>query len=149
MIARTETLHSPKLFDEEIPAGFDGKFHWDYLIEPVQKATGRKITPMDIDCHIEIGGHFLMIETKRPGVPVPGGQRRALLQHWGKGTATIIFLWGKVDPHVAEVWYPSAKRYGEGGRVDKSDKTMSDLRLIVYKWAKWANENPHPFQYGG
>lgn len=38
-----------------------------------------QVAVTDIDGMVEIGGHFLFIEQKGRGVPIPDGQRRALL----------------------------------------------------------------------
>lgn len=144
-------IHSQQVFTQEAPAGFDGVFDWDYLIPAFQNATGRRIQPMDIDAHVEIGGHHLIIETKREGVPVPSGQRRALLAFWAKGFATVVFLWGKTEPMVAEVYYPSGRRKTIGSSANLSSLTKKELFDLCARWATWANDpkNKHPFQYSG
>jgi hypothetical protein len=144
-------IHSRQTFDEEAPAGFDGLFDWDYLIPAFQQATGRRIQPMDIDAHVEVGGHHLVIETKREGVDVPEGQRRALLALWAKGFATVVFLWGKSEPMVAEVYYPSGTRQTIGTKAGPSPFTKKQIFDLCFRWAKWANDpkNRHPFQFNG
>lgn len=137
-------LHSRDLFEKNPPAGFDGQFHWDYLIPPLQKATGRNIQPMDQDAGIEIGGHHLVFETKNVGVPVPRGQVRALLQLWAKGYHTIVFLWGKKEPHIAKIYYAGGEKKGPMRNI-----TKEYLVEVTYRWAVWANRNPCPFQYVG
>ena len=137
-------LHSEAKFKENAPAGFDGQFHWDYLIPALQEATGRKIQPMDIDANIEIGGHHLVFETKDDGVKVPRGQVRALLQLWAKGYHTVIFLWGKKEPLVAKIYWAGGVKKGPMRNV-----TKQYLINVTYRWAIWANGNPCPFQYVG
>lgn len=135
-------LHSEDKFRDDPPAGFDGQFHWDYLAEAFKRATGRPIQPMDIDAHVEIGGQHLVFETKREGVAVPNGQRRALLQLWAKGYHTIIFLWGKREPMKMEVYFPRGDR-----AVIENGVTVHRVAEICERWARWANSNPCPFQY--
>jgi hypothetical protein len=145
-------IHSRQVFDAEAPAGFDGVFEWDYLTPAFQRATGRRIQPMDIDAHVEIGGHHLVIETKREGVPIPEGQRNALLQLWAKGFATVVFLWGKTEPIHAEVYYPSGRRSTIGeAKPARSEFTKKQIFDLCERWARWANnpKNKHPFQFNG
>jgi hypothetical protein len=137
MIRRPETFHA------DPPASFDGQFHWDYLIPAFKRATGRNIEPMDIDCHVEIGGNHLVIETKDLGVPVPAGQRDALLQLWAKGYHTVIFLWGKVDPLECEIYYPG------GRKRDRLTVTTDEMIALAERWARWADRHRCPFQYNG
>lgn len=160
------TLHSPDLFDEDKPAGFDGVFDWDYLCPAFFEATGRAIQPMDIDAHVEIGGHHLIFETKRDGVEVKPGQVKALLQLWAKGYHTVVFLWGKVDPMECQIFYPSGRRQRLGGPAPRNRAelgapsgkrevygpakiTREQLREFCFKWAKWAESHKAPFQYDG
>ena len=130
-------------FKDEMPAGFDGVFHWDFLCDEFKKATGRRIEFMDIDAMVEIKGHHLVLETKGPGVPVPGGQRIALRALWAKGRSLILILQGRDYPITGEIWYPY------GNQKIMSEVTRDDLREICYSWAKWADGNPAAFQYRG
>lgn len=145
-------LKNPKKFYEEAAAGFDGLFDWDYLIEPVQRATKRGIMPSDIDCHFEVGGHHLIFETKSEGAEVPGGQRQALLQLWAKGYHTVVFLWGKKEPMRWEVYYPSGRRHwrdAESRGKESADVRVEDLQGLMFRWATWADAHPAPWQWDG
>ena len=68
-------IRNRRIFDDCLPAGFDGVFMWDFL-KPAW--AGTKIEPMDIDAHVERYGAHLLFETKEPGADVPEGQRIAL-----------------------------------------------------------------------
>ena len=145
------SLKFPSTFFSNPPACFDGQFDWDWLIPAFQEATGRRIQPMDIDFHVEVGGHHLVFETKAVGTPIPGGQRRALLQLWAKGHHTVVFLHGKGrDWSRAEIYYPSGRRtfFEADACVDEAFST-DKLRDLCFRWATWAEANPHPFQFSG
>lgn len=63
-------IHSPDVFERDLPAQFDGVFMWDFLAG----AFGPAIMPMDFDGVVEWRGYFLIFETKNPGVKPPRGQ---------------------------------------------------------------------------
>ena len=137
-------LRDESKFMSDPPAQFDGVFRWDYLNNAFKEATGRNIQFMDIDAHVEVGGHHLVFETKDSGVPIKDGQRQALLQLWAKGYTTVVFLWGKSDPMECEVFYASGNR----SKMSKRQCTKDNLYSLCRRWAEWANNNPQPFQYG-
>ena len=96
-------LHSPDKFRESLPAGHDGVFDWDFLV-PAFRGSG--ITPMDLDFFVERRGQFLAIETKRPGVSIPEGQRIALEALSRIQAFTVVVAWGKTAREIDrfEVW---------------------------------------------
>lgn len=62
-------------FDEMRPAGFDGVFDWDFLIEAFAPT---RIQPTDVDFIVERNGYFLVFETKHAdNIEVPTGQTSA------------------------------------------------------------------------
>jgi|TARA_R100001530_G_scaffold4252_1_gene5839 hypothetical protein len=136
-------LHSKDKFLEDEPAKFDGQFFWDYLNVGFQRGTGRNIRFMDIDAHVEIGGQHMVIETKREGVLIPKGQKKALLQLWAKGYHMVVFLWGKKDPIECEIHWPS----GTKTKIYRGQLTKKKLVGICERWARWADKNPAPFKY--
>ena len=152
-------IRNKRAFDRERAAGFDGVFEWDHLIAPIQKVTGRAIEPMDIDCHIEIGGHHLIFETKSPGENVKTGQWIALMQLWAKGYHTVVFQWGKQYPITVKVFYPSGRTQCltwddlQGKEPDEIEEKANKKWIVdfVERWARWANKknNRTPFQYNG
>ena len=58
-------INNTEYFNQNLPAGFDGQFDWDFLI-PAFGNNG--IKPSDIDCLIERNGRFLLFETKKLAV---------------------------------------------------------------------------------
>jgi hypothetical protein len=123
----------PASFNNNLPAGFDGVFKWDYLIFP------RNISPMDIDGNVEINGNFLMFETKDTGVDIPPGQFQALsrLVWLGNGRITVIFLWGKDIPWVMQVLTKSGDR-----NVLEPRQPTNRAHLVEYVklWAELADK---------
>ena len=76
-------------------------------------------------------------------VPVPHGQKQALLALWAKGYHMVIFLWGKDEPIKAEIYWPE----GMHTKIWKGELTRQRLFEICENWARWADANPAPFQY--
>lgn len=148
------SIHSPSLFLDGEPAGFDGFFDWHWVSSAVQRATRRNITPMDIDASVEINGHFLIFETKREGVAMQKGQVQALLNLWSRGYVTLIFLWGKQSPAQAEIYYPSGRKQRvrqnlKEAKTASGMMTRKELEKVVEQWALMADKNPCPFAYNG
>lgn len=138
-------LHSPEIFNADLPSGFDEIFEWDFLSEAFRHATGRNIQPTDIDAFIEINGNFLAVEKKRLGVDIPVGQNKALEALWSIGYCLLIKVWvnynGSVERFI--IHYPS-------GRVADVHKANNrDLKIVAYLWARWADRgvNNIPFIY--
>ena len=127
-------FHSKDKFFEDLPAGFDGVFDWDFLL-PIFEGT--KITPMDIDAIIERNGNALIVERKRPGKDIPLGQKITLefLLKTGLGKITIF--------HIADDF----SLFGEWHFLNKKIKTIyhaNPSRFLFYDrvslWWKKANK---------
>jgi hypothetical protein len=78
---------------------------WDWA--PLRPCFKRGIEPTDIDGFVEIGGYFLVIEGKAPGVPLKEGQRLMFerMHRWNKtipGLFTMIVIWGDAATHHVE-----------------------------------------------
>lgn len=135
-------LH-PERFKEAEPAGFDGKFDWDFLLPAFE---GTKITPMDIDGVVERKGRFLMFETKAPGKEIPLGQKITLEQLVliGGGRINIMFISGKNIPDINGMseWYFSQK-HKRILKIPREGIKKCDYRYVldrVIKWFEWANK---------
>lgn len=109
------------------PAGFDGIFHWDFLLPGGLTREGAfrgtAISPMDFDAAVERFRSFLVYETKVPGTSMPLGQRRTLESlmtlgthecclHQDGGPFTIIYLEGKTPQTItrADLWLPNGEK---------------------------------------
>lgn len=93
------TIIHPASFIRSKPVNSDGVFDWAaFTIFDGVSAFPRGITPMDIDFNVEINRHFLMMESKDEGVPIPEGQKQALYRLVDKGNITLVFIWGKLIP---------------------------------------------------
>ncbi len=122
----------PNAFNKHLSAGFDGVFDWDWIAEEIKKVDPKsKIEPSDLDCVVERKKHYLVIESKNPGVIIPKGQE-ILLNNLNKAKDfTVIRLWGKDMPEKF-IW--TGKNKGGQGQG------LEDIRALVKKWFEWANK---------
>lgn len=93
------------------------------------------IEPTDIDGLVERNGHFLVIETKRPGVMVPLGQDimfRSFVKACG---AVVIVVWGERNSPAALRVYST--QHPDGRNEDNAG--IERLRLLVTRWFEKAN----------
>jgi len=134
-------IRNEELFDLSLPAGFDGRFEWDFL-KPAFRPT--RIEPMDLDAVIERHGQFLVFETKRfPDTPIPEGQRITLNALLKTGRFTVFVLRGKTADTISSllVCYPGSTM-GTG-----KHKQPADARYVIERtraWFKWASAKPPP-----
>ena len=102
-----DTIFYPDAFNESKAANFDGVFDWSWT----QGCFGdTKITPTDFDGVVERNGHYLIFETKKPGVPVPRGQQWALERLRKAKSFTIMIIWGKETPEDFDMIYSSGRK---------------------------------------
>ena len=89
------TIRDPARFFQQLPAGFDGPFDWEYL----RGAFPRSIMPMDFDGVVEINHFCLQFETKGNGnVEIPTGQARTIQTIRDHGNWSVFLIWGKSEP---------------------------------------------------
>lgn len=129
------TIYSPEFFLSSLPAGFDGVFDWSWTERCWDNPRDK---PMDIDMFKERRGHFLVVETKHDGAPIPRGQEIAFKELHKLGVFTVMFIWGKPQPKRATAWYPSGKV------VELND--LDEIVDFVRRWYKWAEKNPFPMR---
>jgi hypothetical protein len=98
--------------------------------------TGIRIT--DIDGMVEIGGHFLFIEWKRPGSEVPDGQMKAFQRLTNHPGITVLIVWGDTTDN------PTAWRVIHGGDTSKPTRLNFDqFYRSVTEWATAADSASH------
>lgn len=126
-------FHSEDKFFEDLPAGFDGVFDWDFLL-PIFKGT--KITPMDIDAIIERKGKALIIERKRPDNKIPIGQELTLmfLLRVGRGEITVFHIVD--DFSIFGEWHFIR---GQAKKKYHSSPSQSLFYRRVFEWWSMAN----------
>jgi len=139
-------IKNPEAFEENLPAGYDGFFDWDFLKEAFSRP---KITPMDFDCVIERNGHFLVFETKKPGMVISEGQKITLATAVATGFWTCIFLETKQGHEIRrwQVW-----RFAERGRIPGDGLverrwfvgSAQDLVKFTMDWFRWASNKRRP-----
>ncbi len=127
-----DTIHHPAAFNRNLAAGFDGIFNWSWT----QGCFGDTIiTPMDFDGVVERRQHFLVFETKEPGVEISQGQLITLDSLMKPKSFFVMKIWGKNVPMRFETQFSwvngtIASGYGEGVEM---------ARKIVKGWFLWAD----------
>lgn len=95
---------------------------------------GTNIRISDIDGIVERRGHFLWIETKRPGEEITKGQdiiHKALID---TGSFCVLLLWGEVNEPE------SYRLIFEGGKAEEAFVMgTKEMKLVVGRWFRWAN----------
>lgn len=112
------------------------KSFWDWT--PYNECfSGTNIRISDIDGIAERHGHFLWIETKRPGQKINAGQDILHKMLTENGSFTILILWGEInDPRNCRIVY-------ENGLVKEWQINGTEgAKEIVSRWFKWANSLP-------
>lgn len=129
-------IHSPERFRQAQPANFDGVFEWDFL----SGCFPRGIMPMDFDAVVEIGGHFLVFETKEPGKKVDIGQAQAFKKLLRNPAFTVFMLWGKTPQTITKL----VVRHGTDTRTAKviDPATVEDVRREATTWAERCDRTP-------
>lgn len=93
-----------------------------------------KIEPTDIDGFVERKGRFLVLETKKSGVPVKTGQWWTFNSLVKTGYFTVIVVWGENgSPEEMQVLYPLPLLPSEKKKAD-----LNDLRRVVAWWFQYA-----------
>lgn len=126
------TVKFPDTFSKSTPPWADGVLYWNWIEEAFRDT---KIKPMDFDAVVERNGHFLIIESKNPGVDIPQGQMITLEHLWQLGRFTIFFVWGKVNVMGMYIWWPpNSNAY----RQSISHVTPDIATRYVYQWRQCA-----------
>lgn len=112
---------------------------WDWAFLDDCFANNIRVT--DIDGFVERNGHYLVIETKSPGVLIPVGQRRMFQWMQYSGSITVIIVWGRPQsPYSIEINHPI-----KGTRIVEP-ASITDLKEIVRGWFRYANTEPPPLR---
>jgi len=118
----------------EDPAAFLASI-WNWA--PLNPCFPRSVRPTDIDGWVELGGYFLVLEGKAPGVPLKEGQRLSFerMHRWNQtvpGLFTIIVIWGDaVSQRIDQLQFWPAPPFTAG---------WSALIEYVSAWAECAEE---------
>ena len=102
---------------------------WDWtLFNDCFQPTKIRIT--DVDGLVERNGHFLLIETKGIGVPVPQGQAILFDAIRRDSRWHVLVVWGDTNqPQRWKVWGYRAEFTGG----------MDDLRKLIRRWFRYAD----------
>ena len=89
----------------------------------------------DIDGIIEVGGNYLMIETKFPGKEIPKGQRimfDKLMENTENNHFTVLLAWGRPGLPVKLQLWPD----------EPYDANLEEMRRVVRNWYVFSRHNP-------
>lgn len=130
-------IYNEDNFNDNLPAGYDGKFDWD-----VFKQSGcfgdTRIEPMDFDGVVERKKHYLIFETKDRGKEIPKGQEITLSNLNVAKSFTVVMLWPKAPPfETMEIRYHTGKAITVNGHDEIIDKIKS-----WFSWADGGQEKP-------
>jgi len=133
-------IRNSSLFNDNLPAGFDGVFDWDFLIECFAPT---KIQPMDFDAVVERNGHFLIFETKPENTEIPLGQKLTLERiiqtnmRLSRGSFTVFLLYGKDTVyHKFDIWYPNGRKV----TIPLDDNPRDTIKERVRGWFEYAEQ---------
>jgi len=124
-----DTVYNEELFIKSLPAQYDGFFDWSFM----RGLFPRGIMPMDVDGMVELGGKFIIFETKAPMAMIPDGQRftqQALLR---TGYFTIVNIWGD-DAEDWVMYTPSGREVKGNGKAPLVDEVK---RWVAYAEKKY------------
>ena len=114
---------------------FSSIWEWDFLNDCFGET---KIRVTDIDGSVERYSHQLILETKRPNVPIPEGQLIKFINLNRTGLTTVIAIWGNANnPEQMQCFYPSP--FPATKVISVFDGV--DIKNYVHKWFLYANSN--------
>ncbi len=108
-------------------------WNWQFLDE----CFTNNIRVTDIDGFVERRDHYLVIETKGSGVPIPKGQQRMIESMHRSGCITVLVAWGEPQhPERIDVYHPKKER--------RTHEPASILlfQQIAKRWYNYANTEP-------
>lgn len=100
-------------------------------IEVFAQCFPRKIAMGDVDGLIELGGHFLMLEWKMPGAPVPRAQEMVYERITAWDRFTVIVVWG--DAETMDV-----TSYAIYRKTKRRETGTIDLQGLIERIKGWA-----------
>ena len=138
-------VRNQEFFDGNLPAGFDGLFDWDFLVNAHCFGIGTGIEPMDIDATVERNRRFIIFETKSKGSPIPFGQNRTLKALHQLGCFTVIVLrMSEEKKEIVQIQHAFPNSDSFITIKDKSPMDMAkELVKIVKHWYYDADQFGH------
>jgi hypothetical protein len=108
---------------------------WDWGI--LDGCFGGKISPSDIDGHVERNGHFLYLEAKGATAVLKRGQEIAIQNRVRDGISTYVVVFGgRGKPERLWVYYPAPSSGGNPRRTEPA--TLEDFRDVCTRWYQYA-----------
>ena len=111
-----------------------GQWDWDKMLKPFGAYFPRGISCADVDSETEIKGQFLVLEGKRTGESLQGGQLYTMNARL-RDARTCFIVYG--IPELDEVTHIQHWGYGLRQRGN-----AEDLHRLIKQWADWADTQP-------
>ena len=129
-------IYDEDRFNEWLPANYDGRFDWDFLLPAFE---GTKIRPMDVDAIIHKDGphgdQFLLFETKAPGAEIPIGQAITLAALLREGNKLLFYIQGKTPYDMTSLTI-YARNLRDGWLVSPVEPQY--VLAQTRRWMRWA-----------
>jgi len=121
------TINNPQTFVSQL---------WDWGV--LNGCFGQSnIKPTDVDGLVEHRGHFLMLEAKNNGVPIPKGQS-ILHDAWLAQRNSLIVVYGEPGNPSKLEYYP----FGRKTAHVAEPANIETLRKAVSHWYRKAHDKP-------
>lgn len=111
------------------------RWDWDLGTRERGQCFPRGISWGDLDGEIEIHGHFLVVEGKRPQQSIVGGQKYAMDARVADGRVVYIVYGNPPVGIEAMQFYPKPLRV---------PATWETFWRACQEWATWAQAEPRP-----
>lgn len=118
--------------------------HWIdgfWSLNPLSEALPKRNAFSDIDAHVEIDGHSLVLEFKRSLFKMNKGQTMKAVRQARFQRTTTFFIEGEQDEPKYMVIVASTDYDGEFHISELIPIDIDILRDYISRWEKWALEN--------
>jgi hypothetical protein len=115
---------------------------WDWVV----KSFRGGVYPTDIDGMVEINGHFLFIEQKKAGAPLPAGQTMALRRLAEQPNTTVLLLRDVTDGSSDMEWITlvgKARQHWVWEQVPR--RRVADYLITWYSFSRV--DKPRAWEY--
>lgn len=111
------------------------RWDWDLGIRGLGPCFPRGISWGDVDGEIEINGHFLVVEGKRPQQAIVGGQKYTMDARVADGRVVFV-VYGNPPTGIESMqFYPQPQRFAA---------TWETFWKACSEWADWAQAEARP-----
>jgi hypothetical protein len=118
--------------------------HWIdgfWSLNPLSEALPKRNAFSDIDAHVEIDGHSLVLEFKRSLFKMNKGQTMKAIRQAKFQRTSTFFIEGETDDPRYMIQVVSTGIDGEFGVSKLTKIDVESLRQRISQWEKWAVKN--------